>query len=99
VTVHSQGLVDGGCLKVIRCNEKKNRFRLKENFKKVNKGKFFFSWIQDNDVKVKCIWSTEKTQGQLWKTKLVKTCGVASVVRTAMSKGFAESPIKKGYEW
>jgi hypothetical protein len=33
------------------------------------------------------------------KTKLVKTCGVASVVPTAMmKKGFAESPIKKGYE-
>jgi hypothetical protein len=44
-------------------------------------------------VKVKCIWPTEKT-----KTKLVKTCGVASVVPTAMmKKGFAESPIKEGY--
>jgi hypothetical protein len=42
VTFHSQGHVDGGCHKVIRCNEKKNLIRLKEDFKKVNKGKFFF---------------------------------------------------------
>jgi hypothetical protein len=70
---------------------------LKEDFKKVNKGKFF-SWEKDNDVKVKCIRSTEKRLGAAVKTKLLKTCGVASVVPTAMmKKGFAESPIKKGY--
>jgi hypothetical protein len=33
------------------------------------------------------------------KTKLLKRCGVASVVPTTMmKKGFVESPIKKGYE-
>jgi hypothetical protein len=54
---------------------------------------------EDNDVKVKCIWSKENTNGRLWKTKLLKRCGVASVVPTTMmKKGFRESPIKKGYE-
>jgi hypothetical protein len=39
------------------------------------------------------------TNGRLWKTKLLKRCGVASVVPTTMmKKGFVESPIKKGYE-
>jgi hypothetical protein len=58
---------------------------LKEDFKKVSIGKFF-SWEKDNDVKVKCIRSTEKRLGAAVKTKLLKTCCVASVVPTAMMK-------------
>jgi hypothetical protein len=39
-------------------------------------------------------------RGGCKKQKLLKTCGVALVVLTAMmKKGFAESPIKKGCEW
>jgi hypothetical protein len=39
-------------------------------------------------------------RGSCKKQKLLKTCGVALVVLTAMmKKGFAESPIKKGCEW
>jgi hypothetical protein len=37
------------------------------------------------------------TNGRLWKTKLLKRCGVV-VPTTMMKKGFGESPIKKGYE-
>jgi hypothetical protein len=52
---------------------------LKEDFKKVSIGKFF-SWEKDNDVKVKCIRSTEKRQGAAVKTKHLKTCDEASVM-------------------
>jgi hypothetical protein len=40
-----------------------------------------------------------KIQGVCGKQKLLKTCGVASVVSTTkMKKGFTESSIKKGCE-
>jgi hypothetical protein len=65
VTFHLQGHVNEGRHKVIRSNETKreNRIRLKEDFKKLNKRKVFFSWKKDDDVKVNYIWLTEKTQG------------------------------------
>jgi hypothetical protein len=62
VTFHPQGHVDEGRHKVIRCNEK-TKYPIKRRLKKINKGKFFFSWKKDNAVKVKFIWLTENTQG------------------------------------
>jgi hypothetical protein len=65
---------------------------LKKDLNKIKK-ESFFSWKKDNAVKVKCIWSTEKTQG----TRENKTfenvwCRFS---HSKMKKGFAESPIKK----
>jgi hypothetical protein len=64
VTFHPQGHVDEGTPQGCTMLTKKRRsYSIVRRLKKLNKGKFFFSWKKDNDVKVKCIWSTEKTQG------------------------------------
>jgi hypothetical protein len=69
VTFHSQGHVDEGRHNVLRYNEtrkRKSRIRLKEDKQR----KVFF--YKDNDVK-------GKDNGRLWKTKLLRRCGVALV--------------------
>jgi hypothetical protein len=65
VTLHPQGHVDEG--------RHKNRIRL-EDLKKLNKRKFF-SWkkIMMNFHIIKCIWSTEKTQGATVENSFVRT--------------------------
>jgi hypothetical protein len=97
---HPQGQVDEGCHKVLRCNEKKKKKSY--SFGRLKKIKNFFflgKKLMMNLHIIKCIWSTEKIQGVYGKQKLLKTCGVASVVSTTkMKKGFTESSIKKGCE-
>jgi hypothetical protein len=70
---------------------------------KIKKNKqIFFSWIKVNDEPSHHqmhLVNRKDTRGGCGKQKLLKTCGVASVVSTTkMKKGFTESPIKKGCE-
>jgi hypothetical protein len=75
--------------------KRKKRIHLKEE--KKNKAKlFFFTWKKDNDAKVKCIWSAEKTQGAAVKNKTFENMWRSF---SDDEKNFAESPIKKVCEW
>jgi hypothetical protein len=68
---------------------------------KIKKNKeIFFSWKKVNDEPSHHqMHLVNKIQGVCGKQKLLKTCGVASVVSTTkMKKGFTESSIKKGCE-
>jgi hypothetical protein len=92
VIFHPQGHVDEGH-KVLRCNEtrkRENRICLNEDLKKkINKGKIFF--LGEKIMMRRLNLYRNDKRGGCKKQKLLKTCGVALVVLTAMmKKGFAE---------
>jgi hypothetical protein len=77
-------------------NKKNKKAYSFEGRKKKQSKVFFFTWKKDNDAKVKCIWSAEKTQGAAVKNKTFENMWRSF---SDDEKNFAESSIKKACEW